>query len=143
MYKDKTICVVVPAYNEEKLIGNVIETMPEFVDRIVIVDDKSRDKTVEIVKGYLEKSEERLVLIQHEKNQGVGGAIVTGYKWARDSKMEITAVMAGDVQMDPDDLSGLLDPIIEGETDYTKGNRLFTGQAFYIPMCPDVYFLLG
>lgn len=130
MYKDKTICVVVPAYNEDELIGEVIETMPEFVDRIVIVDDKSKDKTVEIVKGYLEKSEEKLIFIQHKENQGVGAAIVTGYKWARDSKMEITAVMAGDAQMDPDDLPKLLDPIIEGETDYTKGNRLFTGQAW-------------
>lgn len=130
MYKDKTICVVVPAYNEELLIGKVIETMPEFVDKIVIVDDKSKDKTIEIVKGYLEKYGERLILIQHEENQGVGAAIVTGYKWARDSKMEITAVMAGDAQMDPDDLPRLLGTIIEDRIDYVKGNRLFTGQAW-------------
>lgn len=130
MYKDKTICVVVPAYNEELLIGKVIENMPALVDRIVIVDDKSGDKTKEIVNGYLEKCGERLILIQHEENQGVGGAIITGYKYARDSKMDITAVMAGDAQMDPDDLPKLLDPIIEDGIDYAKGNRLFTGQAW-------------
>ncbi len=130
MYKDKIICVVVPAHNEEKLIGKVIETIPEFVDKIVVVDDKSSDKTVETVNCYLEKLGDRLVLIQHKDNQGVGGSIVTGYKWALDNKIDISVVMAGDAQMDPDDLTDLLDPIIEDKCDYTKGNRLFTGQAW-------------
>ncbi len=130
MYKNKTICVVVPAHNEEELIGRVIETMPDFIDKIVIVDDKSSDRTVEKVNSYLIKLSERLVLIQHKDNQGVGGAIVTGYKWARDSVIDITAVMAGDAQMDPDDLPILLDAIIEDKIDYAKGNRLFTGQAW-------------
>jgi glycosyltransferase involved in cell wall biosynthesis len=130
MYKNKTICVVVPAHNEEKLIGRVIETMPGFVDKIVIVDDKSSDRTVEKVNSYLNKLREKLVLIQHKDNQGVGGAIVTGYKWALDSEMDITAVMAGDAQMDPDDLPTLIDAVIEDKIDYAKGNRLFTGQAW-------------
>jgi len=130
MYKDKTICVVVPAHNEEKLIGRVIETMPEFVDKIVIVDDKSSDKTVGKVNSYLNKLSEKLVLIQHKDNQGVGGSIVTGYKWALNSEIDITAVMAGDAQMDPNDLPTLLDAVIEDKIDYAKGNRLFTGQAW-------------
>ncbi len=130
MYKNKTICVVVPAHNEEELIGRVIETMPEFIDKIVIVDDKSNDRTVEKINSYLFKLSEKLVLIQHKDNQGVGGAIVTGYKWARDYKMDVTVVMAGDAQMDPDDLPNLLDPVVEAGFDYTKGNRLFTGQAW-------------
>jgi len=132
MYKDKTICVVVPAYNEEKLIGKVIESMPGWVDKIVIVDDRSKDKTVEIVKNYSEKLGERVILIQHQKNQGVGGAIITGYKWARDNKINITAVMAGDAQMDPEDLPKILEPVASGEIDYAKGNRLFTGGAWKI-----------
>ena len=131
MYKDMTIAVVVPAYNEEKLIGRVIETMPEYVDKIVVVDDKSRDKTVDVVKDHQASSgDDRVALIQHECNQGVGGAIATGYKWVRDNKMDIAVVMDGDAQMDPSDLQALLDPIIEGKTDYTKGNRLFTGDAW-------------
>ena len=130
MYKNKTICVVVPAHNEEELIGRVIETMPEFIDKIVIVDDKSSDRTVEKINSYSFKLSEKLVLIQHKDNQGVGGAIVTGYKWARDYKMDVTVVMAGDAQMDPDDLPNLLDPVVEAGFDYTKGNRLFTGQAW-------------
>lgn len=130
VYKGKTVCVVVPAYNEELLIGRVIETMPDFVDKIVVVDDVSQDHTVDIVKKYQENMPDRLLLVIHEKNQGVGGAIATGYKWAKENDMFVTVVMAGDAQMDPADLPALLDPVVEGEADYTKGNRLVTGDAF-------------
>jgi glycosyltransferase involved in cell wall biosynthesis len=131
MYKDKTVAVVVPAYNEEKLIGKVIETTPDYVDYLVIVDDLSKDKTVEIVEGYAESADSRIVLICLEKNIGVGGAIAEGYKWCRDHQIDATAVMAGDAQMDPSDLPALLDPVVSGEVDYTKGNRLFTGEAWH------------
>lgn len=132
MYGDKTVCVVVPAYNEEKLIGRVIETMPDYVDKIVVVDDKSTDRTGEIVRQAAQQANGRLILIQHDKNQGVGGAIATGYKWARDNQMDVTAVMAGDAQMDPADLPNLLDPVVTGQVDYAKGNRLFTGNAWQV-----------
>jgi glycosyltransferase involved in cell wall biosynthesis len=130
MYKGKSVAVVVPAYNEEKLIGKVIETTPDYVDHIVIVDDLSKDKTVEIVNSYKDELDSRLVLIVLKKNSGVGGAIAEGYKWCRDHKIDATAVMAGDAQMDPADLPALLDPVVSGEVDYTKGNRLFTGEAW-------------
>ncbi|KTD21647.1 glycosyltransferase family 2 protein [Legionella londiniensis] len=129
MYKGKRICVVVPAYNEETQIGIVVNTMPKFVDKIVIVDDGSKDKTVEKVKE-LQQSHERIVLIEHEVNQGVGGAIATGYKWARDNNMDVAAVMAGDAQMDPEDLPAILDPVVEDKADYSKGNRLTSGEAY-------------
>lgn len=139
MYKDKTVCVVVPAYNEEKLISRVIETMPDYVDRIVVVDDKSTDKTGAIVRDYAGQSNGRVVLIEHSENQGVGGAITTGYKWARDNKMAVTAVMAGDAQMAPEDLPNLLEPVVTGQVDYAKGNRLFTGNAWQL--IPKVRYL--
>ena len=129
MYKNKSICVVVPAHNEETQIERVIETMPEFVDRIVVVDDKSTDKTVSVVER-LQGEREDIVLICHESNQGVGGAIISGYEWARDHTMEVTAVMAGDGQMDPADLPAILDPVVEVSVDYAKGNRLFYGDAW-------------
>jgi len=129
MYKKKTICIVVPAHNEETQIGKVITTMPAFVDKIVIVDDKSKDATVLVVQG-LKKKNNKIILIQHEKNQGVGGAIATGYKWARDNDFDIAVVMAGDGQMDPDDLENVINPVVNGEVDFTKGNRLITGEAF-------------
>ncbi|OVE76439.1 ribonuclease BN [bacterium E08(2017)] len=131
MYREKSVAVVVPAYNEEKLIGRVIETMPVYVDRIIIVDDKSIDKTAEIVDQEITKQPDRITLLKHEKNQGVGGAIVTGYKHAADKNYDITVVMAGDAQMCPSDLPNLLDPVVEGKADYSKGNRLFTGEAWH------------
>jgi len=131
MYKNMTIAVVIPVYNEEKLIGKTIETMPDFVDKIVVVDDKSLDKTVEIVKSYQSSSNnDRIILIQHEKNQGVGGAIATGYKWSRDANIDIAVVMDGDCQMSPDDMPNLLEPIVIDKADCTKGNRLFTGDSW-------------
>ena len=139
MYKEKTVCTVVPAYNEEHLIGRVIETMPEYVDKIIVVDDKSTDKTAEVVKSYAEKQPERVILIEHQENAGVGGAIATGYKWARENKMDATVVMAGDAQMDPEDLPGLLEPVVNGQIDYAKGNRLFTGNAWNL--IPKVRYL--
>jgi glycosyltransferase involved in cell wall biosynthesis len=131
MYRDKTIAVIVPAYNEEKLIGEVLETIPAFIDHIVVVDDASRDRTGEVVKAH-QQEDSRIIYICHTKNEGVGGAIVTGYKWARDNEISISVVMAGDAQMDPKDLPKLLDPVVDGEVDYSKGNRLFTGRAWRV-----------
>ncbi|MEH0022027.1 MAG: glycosyltransferase family 2 protein [Desulfobacter sp.] len=129
MIKSKTVCVVVPCHNEETQIRTVITTMPEYIDSIVIVDDKSRDRTVDEVRKMI-RNDQRIVLIEHEKNQGVGGAIASGYKWARDNNMDMAVVMAGDGQMDPEDLPALMAPVVNGKADYSKGNRLFTGEAF-------------
>jgi glycosyltransferase involved in cell wall biosynthesis len=129
MYKNKSVCVVVPAYNEGKQIGLVIETMPEYVDRIVVVDDASSDGTSDSVKQY-QNEIEKIVLIAHETNQGVGGAIATGYNWAVCNDFDIAVVMAGDGQMNPLDLPAILEPVASGDADYSKGNRLFTGEAF-------------
>jgi len=130
MIRDKRVGVVVPAHNEAQLIGAVLETMPAFVDRVFVVDDCSSDKTSDAVKTFVAKDPDRFILIQHLKNQGVGGAIVTGYKQARDEKIDAVAVMAGDAQMDPADLDRIISPILEGEADYVKGNRLFRGESW-------------
>ena len=138
MYKEKSICVVVPAYNEETQIGKVIETMPDYVDHVFIVDDVSKDKTVEIVKKY-QKKNKKIQLIEHEVNQGVGGAIATGYIEARDNDIDVTVVMAGDGQMDPDDLEKIIEPVASGSADYSKGNRLFYGDAW--SMIPHIRYM--
>ncbi|MBN2231198.1 MAG: glycosyltransferase [Deltaproteobacteria bacterium] len=129
MYAEKTVAVVVPAYNESLLIGKVIETMPDFVDYIVVVDDKSTDDTVQAVES-LAIENPRLILLCHEVNRGVGAAIATGYRWARDHHIAATVVMAADFQMDPDDLPRIVGPVCRGECDYTKGNRLFRGESW-------------
>jgi glycosyltransferase involved in cell wall biosynthesis len=131
MYRDNTVAIIVPAYNEEKLIGKVLETIPSFVDRIVVVDDASSDRTGDIARSQ-QREDSRIIYLRHPKNEGVGGAIATGYKWARDNGISVSVVMAGDAQMDPGDLPRLLDPVVAGEVDYSKGNRLFTGKAWSV-----------
>jgi glycosyltransferase involved in cell wall biosynthesis len=130
MYKKNIIAIVVPAYNEEKLIGRVIDTSPEYVDHIVIVDDCSKDQTALVIQEYCKNDSNRIVFISHSLNQGVGGAIATGYKWCRDNSVDVAVVMAGDAQMDPNDLPDLLDPIVNDQVDYSKGNRLVSGDAW-------------
>jgi glycosyltransferase involved in cell wall biosynthesis len=138
MYLEKTIGVVVPAYNEEKLIAKTLHSIPSLVDKIIVVDDRSKDRTVDIVRKAMEE-DGRIILIQHDLNQGVGGAIATGYKKAVELEIDVTAVMAGDNQMDPGDLANILAPIAEGIVDYTKGNRLFQGDAW--KMIPHYRYL--
>jgi glycosyltransferase involved in cell wall biosynthesis len=123
----KRVAVVIPAFNEEALIADTIGAIPDFVDQIYVVDDKSKDGTVERVRSL---ADSRIHLLEHERNQGVGAAIVTGYKQAAADEMDVTAVMAADNQMDPEDLEHLVAPVARGEVDYAKANRLFTGQAW-------------
>ena len=126
MLDGKSVAVVVPALNEEALVGVTVAAIPAFVDRIIVVDDASKDATVERAKA----ADPRVEVIEHEKNQGVGAAIITGYKRAIEHQVDVTAVMAADNQMDPDDLETLASAVATGETDYAKANRLVTGQAW-------------
>ena len=139
MFEGARVAVVVPCFNEELLIGRVIETMPDFVDRIYVVDDASSDSTAEIVERHVLDSPGRVTLVRHEDNQGVGGAIASGYEAARAEGFDVTAVMAGDAQMDPTELEALITPIVAGECDFTKGNRLVSGDAWKI--IPRVRYL--
>jgi glycosyltransferase involved in cell wall biosynthesis len=117
------IGVVVPAFNEELLLADTIKGIPGYVTRIYIIDDGSTDHTPEVIKSIVDP---RVRSVRHEPNKGVGAAIITGYKMALEDDMDIVAVMAGDNQMDPDQLPRLLLPIIEDKADYTKGNRLIS-----------------
>ena len=181
MIKDKTVAVVVPCYNEESQIGMVIDTMPEFVDKIVVVNDLSKDKTSAVVRTYLKKfpdvhiphrdydskgrvnniymtaeqvldqknkeevefftphkvihekpEYDRVIRIDHIENGGVGAAIATGYKWCKDHDIDCTAVMAGDGQMDPDELESICMPVVEDGIDYVKGNRLIHRSSWFV-----------
>lgn len=140
MYRQQRIGVVVPAYNESQLIGRVLETMPDCVDVVVVIDDCSADDTATVARGYSAQMGQReLVVLEHPENRGVGGSIATGYVWCRDHDIDIAVVMAGDAQMDPADLPALLDPLVNDQADYAKGNRLFTGDAW--DMIPHVRYL--
>jgi glycosyltransferase involved in cell wall biosynthesis len=125
----KRVGVVIPAYDEEKLIAATIAGVPGFVDRIFVVDDRSNDATAERARAT---DDPRVEVISHERNEGVGAAIVTGYRHALDEGVDVTAVMAADNQMDPADLETLCAPVARGDVDYAKANRLFTGQAWQL-----------
>jgi glycosyltransferase involved in cell wall biosynthesis len=127
MLEGKRVAVVVPAYDEEKLIGTTLAGIPDFVDRVFVVDDASRDGTVEQARAA---SDPRVEVVAHDRNRGVGAAILTGYHRALAERIEVTCVMAGDNQMDPADLAAIAGPVARGEVEYAKANRLFTGRAW-------------
>jgi glycosyltransferase involved in cell wall biosynthesis len=120
MFKGRKVAVVVPTFNEAPKIGRTVRSIPGFVDHVFVVDDASTDGTAAIAR----RSQRRgLCVLRHERNRGVGAAIATGYAAAMHAGAEVTAVMAGDLQMDPADLVGLISPVVLGLADYAKGNR--------------------
>jgi glycosyltransferase involved in cell wall biosynthesis len=118
MFRQLRVSVVIPAFNEAGKIAATVASVPDLVDHVVVVDDASTDETSERF-----ATSERIELIRHDTNRGVGGAIATGYRRALERDCDVAVVMAGDGQMDPDDLPALLAPIAAGEADYVKGNR--------------------
>jgi glycosyltransferase involved in cell wall biosynthesis len=135
MFKGHRIAVVVPAFNEAEKIAHTIRSIPGFVDHVIVVDDASWDHTYRIA----HRSQRRgLALIRHERNCGVGAAITTGYLAAWEAGADITAVMAGDSQMDPADLISLLEPVVSARVDYTKGNRFAWPGVFRIMPWPRI-----
>ena len=129
MVEGKRVAVVVPAYNEEHLVAETLAGIPDFVDRIYVVDDASPDATAQRAR---DAADARTEVIVREQNGGVGAAIVSGYERARDEGVDVVCVMAADNQMDPAELSALVQPVARGEVDYAKANRLFTGEAWKV-----------
>jgi len=131
MFEGKRVAVVVPAYDEEVLLPQTLAGIPDFVDRVYVVDDASRDATAERARAAI-AADPRIEVVVHERNRGVGAAIVSGYERAIAGRIDVTCVMAADNQMDPADLEALVAPVARGEVDYAKANRLFTGQAWQL-----------
>lgn len=123
MYRENKIGIVIPAYNEELLILETLDGMPNYVDKMYVIDDCSKDKTLKLLKER-QKIDNRIIIIHHETNKGLGQSLIDGYVKSKEDDIDITAVMAGDNQMHPDDLPALLDKIIDEDYDYVKGNRL-------------------
>jgi glycosyltransferase involved in cell wall biosynthesis len=126
VYEGKSVAVVVPAYNEEALVGSTVGGIPGFVDRIIVVDDASTDATG----ARASEADERVKVLRHEKNRGVGAATMTGYRDAMAEEFGVICVMNADGQMDPEDLETLVRAVASGDCDYAKANRLFTAQAW-------------
>ena len=122
MYQGRRIAIVIPAFNVASHIAGVLKGVPDFVDDIIVVEDAGTDETAEVVRE-LSSSEPRLIMTQHASNQGVGGAMVTGFRLALARGADIVVKMDGDGQMDPQFLPALLEPIVSEGYAYTKGNR--------------------
>jgi glycosyltransferase involved in cell wall biosynthesis len=130
MYRKKSISLVIPAYNEEKLIKPTLQGVPRIVDNVYVVNDGSTDRTASIVKAF-GKKDRRIRLINHERNCGVGMAIINGYLRSSKDGNDLAVTIGGDNQMDLSEIKKFLDPIIDGKADYTKGNRfMHNGNAF-------------
>src|SRR5262249_53668720 len=121
MYRDRKIALVAIAHNEERLIVPTLEKVPECVDKVFVVDDASTDQTAELVRERT-KADSRVELLAHKTNRGCGAAIITGYLAARAGAYDVTVVVGGDDQMPMEQMTRLLDPIIDGTADYAKGN---------------------
>lgn len=126
--KKYEIAVVIPCYRVEREIGSVLASLPRFIKHIIVVDDASPDGMAEVV-STAAKKDRRILLIRHERNQGVGGAMVTGFRMALELGARLVVKVDGDGQMDLTYLPNLLLPLIEGRADYTKGNRFRDFQA--------------
>ena len=125
MYQDLVVAVVIPAFNERRAIASTVATIPDLIDHVLVVDDASGDDTAARAEEAAaeRRHPERVEVIRHPENRGVGGAIATGYRRALALGADVAVVMAGDGQMDPQDLPALLEPIAAGSADYVKGNR--------------------
>src|SRR5439155_15132614 len=129
MLAGKRVAVVVPAFDEERLLGATLAGIPLFVDRILVVDDASRDGTARIAHERAGE-DQRIEILEHERNGGVGAAVITGYRRALEEGIDVTCVMNADNQMDATDLEAIAGPVAREEVDYAKANRLFTGRAW-------------
>lgn len=121
MYRGLSVAVVIPAYNEARLLPRTLRGLPAFVDQIIVVDDASEDQTSAAARAV---GSGRLEVLRHAQNGGVGRAILTGYARALALGLDVTVVVGADAQMDPAEMPRLLDPVVEGEADYVKGDRL-------------------
>jgi glycosyltransferase involved in cell wall biosynthesis len=186
MLNQKTVAVVISAYNEGTQLSMVVDSMPEFVDRIVIINDCSKDNTAEVALKYVREFEgkglsisllkrdmshspynkadqlifeifdeetrnlppfkihnrspeiDKIILIDHLQNSGKGAAVATGYDWCRRYGIDCTVTIDGDGQMDPSEMEKICLPIVTGEVDFVKGNRL-SHRAAHI-LIPSVRF---
>lgn len=135
MYRDSVVAVVMPVHNEQAHIGRAIERVPKFVDHIIAVDDGSTDDTL---RRLSRSQDQRLIVIKHVNNRGVGAATKTGYRRALSTGAELIAVMDGDGQMDGNDLPRLLGRALNG-ADYVKGNRFLNARS--VKSMPTIRYL--
>ncbi len=118
MIDNKIVGVVIPSFKVRRFLKKVVVELPEFIDYIIVVDDACLEKSFEVVKNI-----DKVIIIKHAQNMGVGGAVISGYKKALQLDIDIVIKVDGDGQMDSTFIPDLILPIVEEKADYTKGNR--------------------
>ena len=118
MINNLYIAVVIPVYKVERHIKQVIETLPDFIDHVIVVDDNCPNMSLSLI-----ENNKKNTIIKHDKNLGVGGAVISGYRKALILNSDIVIKVDGDGQMDPNKIMQLIMPLLEEKADYTKGNR--------------------
>jgi dolichyl-phosphate beta-D-mannosyltransferase len=130
MYRKLETAVVIPCYNEEKMITQTIKKIPEYIDHIIAVNDASTDGTIGVL-NKLKKQYNKLSVVDNKVNQGVGGALIAGYDYAiKNTKATAIGIVAGDDQFDSSYLKAMLDDFIDQSADYVKASRFFHREAF-------------
>lgn len=130
MYRKVPVAVVIPAYNEEKLIATTIEKLPEFIDYIIVVNDGSKDKTAEVLEK-LAKTNKKLSVLTNDPNGGIGYTLIKGYRYAIErTDAEAIGIVAGDDQFDTSYLGPMMDDFIDHKLDYIKASRFFHREQF-------------
>jgi dolichol-phosphate mannosyltransferase len=122
MKMSSKIAVIIPCYKVQDYIVSTVQYLPEWIDEIVLVNDASPDQTLSVLQE-LSQSNSKITVLSNSLNLGVGGTMMTGFRYALQSDIDIVVKMDGDGQMNPAYLDGLLKPLCEGTADYTKGNR--------------------
>ena len=124
MKRRSLVAVVIPAYKVRAHILDVVTSIGSEIDMIVVVDDACPEHSGQLVRDNI--TDPRVQVVVHEQNQGVGGAVMTGYRAAIDAGAEIMVKIDGDGQMDPRLVDAFVMPIADGHADYTKGNRFYS-----------------
>lgn len=132
MFEDKSVCVIIPAYNEERSIGSVLSSIPSYVDRIIVIDDGSIDQTAKIAK------EAGAVVVSHAGNKGLGIAFKTGIQEALRTQSDIIVNIDADGQFNPSDIDKIIKPIVDGNAGFVTASR-FVNPGFY-PEMPKIKF---
>jgi glycosyltransferase involved in cell wall biosynthesis len=129
MYKDLKVAVVVPAYNEELLIRKTVDTLPEIVDHVIVVNDASTDNTLHVLQE-IASSNKRVSVIDNAVNGGIGFSLKTGFAFALEhTDADAIGIVSGDAQCDPSCIQPMLEELASSRSDYVKGNRFFQRDA--------------
>jgi len=127
MIDDRSIAVVIPAYDEAPRIAATLRSVPAYVDRILVVDDGSADGTADVARAV---PDDRVSVLTLAHNRGVGAAIAHGYVACLEEQVDVAVVIGGDGQMHPGDMLALVRTVLDGRADYAKGNRLLRGEGW-------------